>query len=73
MDDLPKEQILLVEGTDDLHVFKEGKLTRAYVHAWLAACKRPRPMGTAVEVNDLRHDSTNAVSLVGWLNRLFGT
>ena len=51
--------------------FKEGKLTRAYVHAWLAARNKPRPMGTAVEVNDLRHDSTNAASLVGWLNRLF--
>ena len=52
--------------------FKPGKLTRAYVHAWLSTRERPRPMGTAIAASDLRHDSQHAASLVGWIGRLFG-
>ena len=51
--------------------FRPGKLPRAYVHAWLSTRKKPRPMGSAIAADDLRHDATNAGSLVAWLTRLF--
>ncbi|MCY4040344.1 MAG: hypothetical protein OXF72_03700 [Gammaproteobacteria bacterium] len=52
--------------------FESRKLTRAHVHAWLAARKSPRRMGTAITAGDLRHDAPVATSLVGWLRELFG-
>lgn len=52
--------------------FENGKLTRAYVHAWLAARKEPRPMGTAIKTGDLSHDAGAANSFVDWLRKLFG-
>ena len=52
--------------------FEKRKLTRAYVHAWLATRKEPRPMGTAIRTGDLLHDAGAASSFVNWLLRLFG-
>ena len=61
-----------IDGIPDAdRKFKTGKLPRAYVHAWLSTRKRPRPMGSAIAADDLRHDAANAVSLVAWLTNLF--
>ena len=51
--------------------FKNAKLTRTYVHAWLATRKKPRPMGMAISAGDLRHDVPVANSFVCWLRELF--
>ena len=51
--------------------FRPNKLTRAYVHAWLATREDPRPMGIAIRAGDLRHDAPIAASFVGWLRELF--
>ena len=51
--------------------FNPRKLTRAHVHAWLATCREPRPMGTAITARDLRHDAPIATTFVGWLRELF--
>ena len=51
--------------------FANAKLTKAHVHAWLASCKRPRPMGTAISAGDLRHDVPITNAFVGWLRELF--
>jgi len=52
--------------------FTDGKRIRAYVHAWLATRKKPRPMGTAIQAGDLLHDVPAARSFVDWLRQLFG-
>jgi len=51
--------------------FKNKKITRAYVHAWLAARQEPHPMGLAIKVGDLTHDSPYAQSFVSWFHQLF--
>ena len=51
--------------------FNHRKLTRAYVHAWLASRQKPRPMGTAITACDLRHDAPIAATFVAWLRELF--
>jgi len=51
--------------------FQPSKLLRAQVHAWLATRDRPRPMGRAIENNDLRAGVPQATALVEWLTRLF--
>ena len=61
-----------VDGIPSNHrKFTNGKLLRAKVHAWLAARKEPRPIGTAIRAGDLDKSSQLAVVLVGWLDRLF--
>ena len=62
-----------IDGIPDTdRKFSPGKLTRAYAHAWLSTRKKPRPMGTAIAAEDLRHDAPNAAALVAWIGRLFG-
>ena len=51
--------------------FKEGKTLRACVHAWLAARKKPRPMGLAIKTGDLDIVGATCVSFVAWLRELF--
>lgn len=51
--------------------FRDTKLKRAYVHAWLAARKKPRPMGTAIQSGDLVHNTDVAEAFVSWLRKLF--
>ena len=51
--------------------FENKKITRAYVHAWLAARHEPHPMGLAIKVDDLTHDSPYAQSFVCWFHQLF--
>ncbi|MCY3892499.1 MAG: hypothetical protein OXF65_04290 [Acidimicrobiaceae bacterium] len=52
--------------------FSEGKILRAYVHAWLAVRNRPRPMGLAITARDLDVTAPICVAFVDWLRRLFG-
>ncbi len=51
--------------------FANAKLTRAYVHAWLATREKPRPMGTAIAAGDLLHDVPVAKNFIDWLRKLF--
>ena len=52
--------------------FIEKKKSRAQVHAWLAARKAPRQMGTAIKVGDLKVDGALSQKFMAWLNDLFG-
>ena len=51
--------------------FTNKKLVRAYLHAWLATCKKPRPMGLAITANDLNGNAAGAGQFVDWLRQLF--
>ena len=68
---LPRARCYIDGIPEQERKFTESKLTRAYVHAWLATCKKPRPMGTAIEARDLQYDVPVANSFVCWLRRLF--
>ena len=52
--------------------FAQGKILRAKVHAWLAARKKPRPMGLAIKARDLDVNVANSREFLAWLRRLFG-
>ena len=51
--------------------FADGKILRAKVHAWLAARKDPRPMGTAIRAGDLDVNVTVSLAFANWLQALF--
>lgn len=59
------------EIPENRRLFTSQKLTRAYVHAWLATRERPRPMGLAIKAGDLRHDAAVATQFVQWIQNLF--
>ena len=61
-----------IEGIPVEHrKFKEGKILRAKVHAWLATREDPRPMGIAIRAGDLNTATENCERFVGWLRELF--
>lgn len=51
--------------------FKEKKIRRAQVHAWLATRKDPRQMGLAIAARDLEVNGVLCQRFVDWLTRLF--
>ncbi|MCY4288393.1 MAG: hypothetical protein OXC63_07370 [Aestuariivita sp.] len=51
--------------------FSSKKRVRAYVHAWLATCEEPRPMGLAILTGDLNKDAGGANQFIDWLRELF--
>jgi hypothetical protein len=51
--------------------FKQGKILRAEVHAWLAAREEPRRMGSAIGAGDLDVDGEVSQKFVSWLRELF--
>ena len=51
--------------------FKEGKILRAKVHAWLATREDPRPMGLAIKAGDLDTGAEDCQRFLGWLRQLF--
>ena len=51
--------------------FTGKKTLRAKVHAWLATRERPRPMGLAIEAEDLDISATNVTTFVDWPRELF--
>ena len=51
--------------------FSPVKIQRARIHAWLAACREPRKMGSAIGVGDLDADSRTAMRFLDWLRQLF--
>lgn len=52
--------------------FSASKVSRAQIHAWLAARKEPRQMGSAIGTGELSANGELAVRLVAWLRSLFG-
>ena len=51
--------------------FKDGKILRAEVHAWLAVREDPRPMGLAIGAQDLDVDGPLTQRFLQWLRHLF--
>ena len=51
--------------------FRDNKILRAQVHAWLATREAPRRMGQAIGRGDLDASVPIATQFVGWLRRLF--
>lgn len=52
--------------------FKEGKVLKARIHAWLAVRAEPRPMGRAITTRDLNIEGDLCQRFVDWITRLFG-
>ena len=52
--------------------FKQEKILRAKIHAWLAVRKEPRKMGAAIGIGDLEATAPLAIRFTDWLQRLFG-
>lgn len=52
--------------------FRERKILKARIHAWLAVRAEPRPMGRAITTRDLDIDGDLCQRFVAWLTRLFG-
>ena len=61
IDDIPEEH----------RKFAQRKILRAKVHAWLAARRRPRPMGSAIDAGDLDVNAANNREFLAWLRELF--
>ncbi len=57
---------------DSQRAFKEGKLLRAKVHAWLATREVPGRMGAAIGAGKLQTDGPLAQKFANWLRGLFG-
>ena len=68
---LPRAQRYIDDIPAKDRKFKDAKLTRAHVHAWLATREKPRPMGTAITAGDLDCNVRLASSFVNWLRKLF--
>lgn len=68
---LPRTKFYVDDIPNEDRKFTDNKLTRAYVHAWLATCEHPKPMGTAIRAGYLQHDVEVAKSFVEWLRCLF--
>ena len=61
-----------VDGIPEEHRrFKQGKILRAKVHAWLAAREEPRRMGSAIGAGDLDVAVEVSQKFVSWLRELF--
>lgn len=56
----------------DARRFKQGKILRARIHAWLATRAEPRKMGAALGVGDLDATAPLAKTFAEWLRAVFG-
>ena len=56
----------------DARKFRQGKILRARIHAWLATRAEPRKMGTALGVGDLDATAPLAKTFAEWLRAVFG-
>ena len=68
----PSSQSYIDEIDERVRKFKDGKVLRAKVHAWLATRKQPGRMGAAIKEGDLDIDGELAASFANWLQRVFG-
>lgn len=69
----PKAEAILQEIEEvGLHRYTAAHRPKALIHTWLAWQERPgMPMGQAITVQALSHDSPTALAFVKWLKRLF--
>ena len=51
--------------------FRNRKILKAQLHAWLAARAEPRPMGSAIRTGELRVDGPLCQTFADWLKALF--
>ena len=66
---LSKDYINLIPEGD--RKFKQGKILRAEIHAWLATRREPRKMGSAIGYSDLTVDAANTTAFLVWLRKMF--
>ena len=55
----------------DLDLFEPDKTDRAKLYAWLATCKKPPYIGSAISNGELEWQVDNCQTFVDWLERLF--
>ncbi len=72
----PRSQQYIEEIVDEFPTipprpFRDNKILRAQVHAWLATREAPRRMGQAIGRGDLDASAPIAIEFIGWLRRLF--
>lgn len=69
----PKAVAVLSEiEQEQLNRYPAGQQAKALIHTWLAWQEIPgQPMGLAITVRALGHDSPTALAFVDWLRRLF--
>ena len=51
--------------------FRDRKILKAQLHAWLAAREEPRPMGSAIRTGELQVNGALCRTFADWLTRLF--
>ena len=51
--------------------FRDRKILKAQLHAWLAAREEPRPMGSAIRTGELQVNGALCQTFSDWLIRLF--
>lgn len=57
---------------DAYREFKDSKILKATLFAWLATRKEPGRMGAAIGADDLLVDNELSATFIAWLKRLFG-
>ena len=67
---LAKQYIACIPEAD--RRFKEGKVLRAEIHAWLAAREQPQRIGAAIRAGDLDAKAPLGTQFAQWLAELFG-
>lgn len=55
----------------DARKFRDRKILKAQLHAWLAAREEPRPMGSAIRTGELQVNAPLCQTFANWLVRLF--
>ena len=65
------EEIVEEFPTSPPRPFRDNKILRAQVHAWLATREAPRRMGQAIGRGDLDATVPVGTEFIGWLRRLF--
>ena len=56
---------------EDQRKFKERKILKAKLYAWLATRKEPRQMGLAIRTRDLNTDQPLVDEFLKWLRKTF--
>lgn len=68
---LPLAKQYIDEIPPEYRKFKVAKSERAYLYAWLASRKEPKPIGTAIVAGDIDHTKPISKSFLSWLRSLF--
>ena len=67
----PKAQRYITDIPQHERKFRENKISRAQLYAWLATRERPSPMGLAIKKGDLLISGEPQLKFIDWLRDLF--